>query len=69
MRTFYSDQFDGRSFTLGWLDEVRLPAFPGVTDSATTGDVELNDDIEALGFSTGATSMDAFLFVYKRPGS
>jgi hypothetical protein len=44
-------------------------SFPGVTDPATTGEVMLDDDIEALGFSTGATSMDAFLFVYKRPGS
>jgi len=47
-------------------------SFPGVTDSpATTGDAMVDDEIEAFGFTvdpaTVPPSMDAFLFVYKRP--
>ena len=35
----------------------------------TVGDLMLEDDVEAFGFSTGADSLDAFLLVYQRPGA
>ncbi len=59
-------QFDINPTAAGWKN------FPGVTENPeTTGEVMVMDDIEAFGFAiepaTTPPSMEAFLFIYKRP--